>query len=113
MKTFAETLKEIRDGDLATELSEKVRQLVEAVTATQKGGKLVLTLSVGPMKKGTNMLLVEDTVKLALPEPERESTTVMFPTEDNELTRRDPRQPKLPEMGVVRPMAERIAESNG
>jgi len=114
-KGFTETLREVRDGDLVTELSEKVKQLVEAVRGTQKAGKLVLTLTLKPMKKGLDMLMLEDDIKLALPEPERETSTFMFATSENELTRRDPRQPELPGVrGVVASMpapAERVAES--
>lgn len=104
-RAFADVLKDARDGALLLELAEKMQNLVAAVRDTGRGGKLTLTLQLKPMNKG-GMLILQDDVKLALPEPEREDTTVVFATDDNDLTRRDPRQPKLPEMGLVRSMPE-------
>lgn len=109
-RTFAEVLKDVRDGDLAVELAAKMQDLVAAVTATDKKGRLTLQLELEPLKQG-GMLVLRDAVRLVLPEPEREDTTFVFATEDNELTRRDPRQPKLPEMGVVRNIADGKAEA--
>ena len=80
-----------------------MQDLVAAVTATEKGGELTLKLKLMPLKQGS-MLVLKDSVKLVLPEPEREDTTFVFATEDNDLTRRDPRQPKLP-IGEVTPFA--------
>lgn len=107
---IAEVLKDIRDGALLTELPLQLTELVSAVRATGKGGKLTLTLSIKPLS-GSNQVLITDDVRVAMPEPDR-PTTVLFITDDNELTRRDPRQPKLPTMGVVTPMAaaERTAD---
>lgn len=112
MRAFIDTLKDIRDGELAAELPGKVQQLVEAVQATQKGGKLVITLSLKHTKKG-GVLLLEDDVKLTLPEPDKDTTTVFFITEESDLSRRDPRQPKLPMDGprvVVQMTAERAEQ---
>lgn len=115
MKAFVETLKDIRDGELLAELPSKVAALVEAVRGTGKKGKLTITLSLAQAKGG--MLVLEDDVKLVLPEPEKDTTTVFFATDDNSLTRRDPRQPNLPGVrGVVTampPAADRTADSNG
>lgn len=111
-RAFSEVLKEVRDGDLATELAAKMQDLVAAVKATDKAGKIQLTLTLKPLKQGA-MLVLQDDVKLVLPEPEREDTTFVFATEDNDLTRRDPRQPKLPEMGVVRNMPEAAGRAEG
>lgn len=111
MKNFAETLKDIREGALLTELPQALQEVLAAVRATGKAGKLTLTLSIKPLEGSANSILISDDVKTTLPEPTR-LTTVMFVTDDNELTRRDPRQPKLPDMGVVRsmPSAEERAE---
>jgi hypothetical protein len=112
MRAFAEVLKDVRDGDLVLELATKMQDLVAAVKATDKAGKLTLTLQLKSMKQGA-MLVLQDDIKLVLPEPDRQDTTFVWATEDNDLTRRDPRQPKLPEMGVVRSMAEGREQSNG
>ena len=113
MKAFIETLREIREGELLSELPAKVQDLVAAVQTTQKAGKIVITLNLRHTKKG-GMLLLEDDVKLVLPEPDKDTTTFFFVTEDNDLTRRDPRQPTLPGVrgpASVMPSTER--ESNG
>lgn len=111
-RAFADVLKDIREGDLAVELAAKMQDLVAAVRATEKGGKLTLTLHLAPLKQG-GMLALRDEVKIVLPEPERQDTTFVFATDDNDLTRRDPRQPKLPEMGVVRSMSEAAGRADG
>lgn len=114
-RAFAEVLKDVRDGDLVVELAAKMQDLVARVKETEKSGKLTLTLTLAPLKQG-GMLVLRDEIKLVLPEPERQDTTFVFATEDNDLTRRDPRQPKLPEMGVVRSMSEaagRAESQNG
>jgi hypothetical protein len=97
---FIDTLKDIREGELLAELPEKLRQLVEAVKATGKKGRLQLTLDVSQADAG--MLIVNDDVKLSLPQPTKNTKTVFFVTENSELTRRDPRQPSLPDPGPGR-----------
>lgn len=109
MRAFTDTLKDIREGAVLTELAEHMAGLLDAVRATGKGGKLTLSISVKPLDGTANQVLISDDIKTVVPEPNR-PTTVMFVTEENELTRRDPRQPKLPEMGVVRSMPVERAE---
>lgn len=107
MAEFVDTLKDIRNGSLLTELPQALSDVLAAVRATGKGGTLTLTLSIKPLEGSANSILISDDVKTKLPQPTRQ-TTVMFVTDKNELTRRDPRQPPLP-MAVVRPIsAERV-----
>lgn len=110
---FDAVLKDIREGALLTELPAQLQELVAAVRATGKGGTLTLKLDVRPLAKGnSNTMLIRDTVNLSLPEPDREST-VLYATESNDLSRRDPRQPDLPGVrGVVSmpPPADRTGE---
>jgi hypothetical protein len=91
---FTDTLKDLREGAVVPELDEALKQLVADVRATGKGGSITLKLNVNPMKGSANMLLITDDVKVAPPARERE-TTVLYATDDNELSRRDPRQPEL------------------
>jgi hypothetical protein len=82
------------------------QEVVEGVQATGKRGKLTIVLELAPAKAG--MFVLTDDVKQVIPEPERDTTTVFFVTQESDLSRRDPRQPKLPEMGprgVVAPIA--------
>jgi hypothetical protein len=109
---FIDTLKEMRDGNVLTDLSTDLAELVSAVRATGKAGKLQLTITVKPVKKGGNhTLLVEDEIKVKQPEADREGT-ILYATDTNELSRRDPRQPELTglrEVQKVTAMPERIA----
>lgn len=114
MQTILETLKAIRDGELLREVEIQMRDLVEAVKTTGKGGKLQITLKLTSSRGGA--LILDDDSKLTRPEPERETSTVFFPTEENDLSRRDPRQPSLLDRErprAVTSMSERTAENNG
>lgn len=91
---FVATLAMLRDGALMSELDAALAGLVEVVKTSDKGGKLVLTLDITPSKKGRQMLFVGDTVVIKPPKIERDETLV-FATDDNTLSRRDPRQPEL------------------
>lgn len=99
--TFFDTLRNIRDGASLSEAQDMMTDLVEQVRATGRPGKLSLTITVRQAAKGNDRtLLVSDELKLTAPKTER-GTTVFFATDDNELSRRDPRQPDLPGMTVV------------
>lgn len=117
MQTIIDTLKAIREGELLQEIEVQMRDLVDAVRTTNKGGKLVITLKLTPSRGGA--LILDDEYKLTRPEPPRETSTVFFATEANDLSRRDPRQPSLLDRPrAVVPMAqapagERNVESNG
>jgi hypothetical protein len=109
-RSFADTLKDIRDGALVTELPTQLTDLITAILATRKSGSLTLKLTIKPIDRDSKTLLIVDTVKVDAPEPDR-GTTIAFATEENDLTRRDPRQPDLPGVrGVVKPLNERQAE---
>src|SRR5262252_4072062 len=90
--TFDKTLREVRGGLVMTELSQKMTELVAAVRATGKGGKLTLELKIKPASKGeTVCVMVEDDITVKLPKPEK-ATSVFYATEGNLLQRSDPRQ---------------------
>ena len=93
MDAFIDTLKAQRDGLMASELEHALRELVEAVKATGKAGKLQITLKLTPHKGG--VMLLEDDFKLSCPQTDKDTSTVFFPTDTNDLSRRDPRQPSL------------------
>lgn len=105
MQVFMETLGAIRDGELVKELEVQLRDLVDAVRTTNKSGRLQITLKLTPHKGG--LILLDDDHKTTRPEPEKDTSTVFFPTESNDLSRRDPRQPSLlPERPRVVSMAQ-------
>lgn len=113
---FTNTLKDLRDGAVMPELDEALKQLVADVRATSKGGSLTLKISVNPMKQASNnMLVITYDIKVSPPPRDREST-ILYATEDNELSRRDPRQPELKnfretaKVATMPPQAERGCE---
>lgn len=113
---FMDTLKEIRGGAIVSELGDELQQLVADVRATGKAGRIVLTLDVKPVKKGgEHTMLIEDDIKVKPPKHEREGT-ILYATEDNELSRKDPRQPELKGLREVgktpAPVQEREKASN-
>lgn len=98
VKRFTDTLGEIRGGEVIAELTNQLREVVQRVRESGRPGALVLTLKVKTASKGIGAaLIIEDDVKVKLPVAER-GTTVLFATDDGELSRNDPRQPRLVEM---------------
>lgn len=95
LKRFTDVLADIRNGDVITDLTDELRELVARVRETGRPGSLTLTLKVKQMSKGVgSALVIEDDIKKKLPVAEK-GTTVLFATEDGELQRNDPRQPRL------------------
>ena len=84
----------MRDGELLKELDVQMRDLVGAVRSTNKTGKITLTLTIEPSKKAQHMLFVTDDVKVTMPKVGKDSS-IFFATDENTLSRRDPRQPEL------------------
>jgi len=94
-RRFTETLADIRNGDSVSELTDHLRDLVTRVLETGRTGQLTLTLKVKSASKGGgNALVIEDDIKVKLPVHEK-GNTFLFATEDGQLQRHDPRQPRL------------------
>lgn len=90
VRPFTDALREIRDGALLDELSDKLNQLVSAVQTTEKSGELTLKITLAP-ESGSAAIFVADKVTLKLPELSR-GRTVMFGTETGNLQRKNPKQ---------------------
>jgi hypothetical protein len=88
-KPFNDTLVQLRFGELHTELTDAINELVSKVSATQKVGKLTLTLAFKAGKGG--QIEIADELKVTLPKEEKGST-IMFATPEGNLQRTDPRQ---------------------
>lgn len=95
IKNCLDTFREIRRGDLVTDLSLELHDLVAAVRGTGKRGTLTLSLTIRPASAGdVNLLMLEDDIKVTLPKASK-AATVLYATDDNVLQRKDPRQPEL------------------
>jgi hypothetical protein len=98
--TFELTLREMRAGQVVSDLSDELGKVIEAVRATGKPGELQLRIKVRPASKGDiATVLVEDKIDSKLPRPER-AQTIFFTTDGNGLQRQDPRQTEM-ELRVV------------
>lgn len=90
-----DTLRDLRAGQLLTDMQDQLQQLVTAVGDTGKAGKLTLTLEVKPFERAEGAMVIRDTLKLGLPKIESKGT-VMFATPNGALQRNNPRQDDLP-----------------
>jgi hypothetical protein len=91
LRDFQDVLTDVGDGTLHAQLTEKLPEVVRAVTATKKAGKIVLTLDV---RCENNMVVVKGGVKATLPQPTIDAT--MFYADDaGNITRDNPRQLQL------------------
>lgn len=97
---FVNALKELRAGGAIDDLNDQLTEVVAAVRATGRAGKLTLTLTVKAGKGNSNQLMVDDAITIKKPSKETE-TTIFFTTDENTLQRNDPRQPEL--TGLRRP----------
>lgn len=92
IRPFTDTLRKIRRGGLADELSEELNRLTKACTETGRAGELVLKLKLKPDKGGHVEVL--DDVTLRMPKAER-GVSIFFATPDNNLQLNNPIQGEL------------------
>lgn len=106
MNQFIATINDIRQGQIADEMGDQLAALVKAVRETGGKASLSLKLTIKPASKNnTEQLVVTDEIVATKPKPER-GTTILFSTEEGNLSRRDPRQPELPMRGQARIVGE-------
>jgi len=87
---FADLIAQYKDGELAVELAEKLREVVAAVLHTQKAGAITLVLAVTPRKGSLDQVDVTEDVKTKIPEVR--APRVMFADKNGDLVKDDPRQ---------------------
>jgi len=71
------------------ELSQALQTVITAVADTGKKGSLTLTVSIGPFEKDVERLIVDEAIKLKLPEHDRRAG-IFFRDRSGNLTRHDP-----------------------
>lgn len=71
------------------ELGEELQRLVGRVIDTGKAGSLTYTVKIAPVDKQTDVLSVNDEIKVRLPEHTRQGS-LAWPDADHNLTRHDP-----------------------
>lgn len=94
-----DTLRDLRDGRFLDDLSNEMNELVRQVRTTDKPGKLNIEIDIKPNNGDASSVTVSDTIKVAPPKLKR--ATLFFTTTESNLSRRDPRQPELPNLADV------------
>lgn len=93
IRPITDTLRHIGGGIFIDMASDKMNELVSAVDASGKGGKLTLEVSV---KKATRGGAMHITGKIRLTKPAEDAMEAMlFATPEGNLVADDPRQQKL------------------
>lgn len=90
-QSFAAFLCQHARGRSERELSDRLRELVEAVEETGKAGSISYTVTIKPQGNADHAVLVSDQVKTKLPELDRPAS-IFFADERYRLVRSDPRQ---------------------
>jgi hypothetical protein len=93
---FARILQDLRDGRPHSEMTAGMEELLAAVRTTGKGGTITLEIKVKPGSRGGDVdkVTITDKVTVKAPKPER-GDDYFFVTEDNNLSRKHPRQHSL------------------
>lgn len=96
MKAFSIFLQEINAGQTHAALTSDLAELLQAVKAHGRAGKLTLTIKVVPGSRGTDVDKITVTADrtLSLPKPEL-PTDFFWLTDTAEPTRKHPRQHDL------------------
>ena len=92
-RAFNDFLREHQNGSTHSDLSEKLQELVAAVSEEGKVGKLTITISIKPLGKKDG-LEVSVEAKTSPPKPTA-GVTIFFASPENNLVRQDPRQTAL------------------
>ena len=92
MRNFSTLLSSLEDGQLHSELSEAITEVVAAIQdhARDIGGKPKIDF-----KMDSGMIEIISDLKVSKPKPVR-SKTMLWATPDNNLTARNPKQHELP-----------------
>lgn len=89
-RPFMDFLREHRNGSTHDELSDKLQELVAAVTEEERSGTLTFTIMLKPMGKHDGLEVAAD-VKIKPPKP-KAGVSLFFASPENNLVRQDPRQ---------------------
>lgn len=100
VRPFAAWLQEQSNGRSHTELSEGLHDLISRVRATGKKGSILYAVTIAPYDKTTDVLQVNDEIRLKLPEHDRRSS-IFYPDRNGNLSRHDPNQLSFDDLRAV------------
>lgn len=109
IRPFMDTLRDLEHGELLEQLGIDQRKVLEAVKKTNCKGSLTLKLSYKPVAEGQITLTGE--ISTSLPKQSR-AQTLFFITDEDNLSRDNPRQHKLPLRDAATPEKTPIKEAN-
>lgn len=109
-RQFTDVLGDLAGGEISSELTAALAEVVAAVRETRKVGSLALNIKVRP--NGEDTVMVTADIKPKVPEPAR-GDTLFFTTTDGSLRRDDPQQRDLPLRDVTTDDGEMREVSNG
>ena len=109
-RQFTDVIGDLAGGEIASELTAALADVVAAVNETRKVGSLTLSIKVRPNSDSTVMVTTD--IKAKAPEPPR-GDTLFFTTTDGSLRRDDPKQRDLPLREVAEPDGEAKEVKNG
>lgn len=89
-RPFMDILREHRGGQTHELLTEKLQELVAAVTEEEKAGSLTLKITIKPMGKSDGLEVAAQVT--TNPPKETPGVSIFFATPENNLEREDPRQ---------------------
>ena len=93
-RPITDTLRGIAAGELVQEAGEQLRELVNQVSITEKGGSVAIKISVKPAGRASGAMEVSYEVKTTMPKMTRRSS-VMWGTPEGDLLTSDPSQAEL------------------
>lgn len=100
MQGFLKTLSEVDNGALIEDCLVELNHLVDSVRDTGRKGKFTLELEIEPLKGDSFVLTISGKPVIKLPAT-RQHTSIMYPLEGGNLSRKDPRQPDIFELRSV------------
>lgn len=102
MQDFLAFIGVLRDGQAIEDYKKALVEMEERVAETGKAGVLTIQITMKPASKGNRSAFAfTDKVVTKLPAGET-GETLLFAGEGGRLSRRDPRQPELPQMRAVK-----------
>lgn len=104
IRPFADFFREQSGGKTHDEMSEAIYDVVQKVRDTGKAGSVTLTFKISTLKGDENVLVIEDAIKVRMPEHDRKAS-MFFPDKHGNLSRSDPRQLAFESLREVPPPA--------
>jgi hypothetical protein len=94
MRPITDVLREIRKGRVVDNASERLAEVVRAVDATNKPGKLTIELTIEPEKGGGSQKTISAKVTAKIPNEELPKG-IFYSDRDGDLIRSDPDQKEM------------------